>query len=145
MLSHPNDPRNLCAESLYPFPLWFPEWEIEGNWLLARGNSRHFAPPPLISPRNEGRNSILMTCHYQDLSSASDWLSIVSQSNSSSDGSRENKETERETPSLALGICEFLPKVIFRPIKRLKFKIRSWFPERSANFYSVLNNGTLET
>ena len=55
MLSHPNDPRNLCAESLYPFPLWFPEWEIEVNWLFAWGNSRYFAPPPLISPPERGQ------------------------------------------------------------------------------------------
>ena len=27
--------------------------------------------------RNERRNSILMTCHYQDLGSPSDWLKIV--------------------------------------------------------------------
>ena len=29
--------------------------------------------------RNEPRNSILMTCHYQDLGSASDWLNQISQ------------------------------------------------------------------
>ena len=28
---HPNDSRNLCAESLSPFPLWFLEWEIHSS------------------------------------------------------------------------------------------------------------------
>ena len=69
---------------------------------------------------------------------------LFSQSNSSSDGSRENNETARETPNLGLLDMRILPKVIFRPVECLKL-IRSWFPERSADFYSVLNNGTLET
>ena len=39
--------------------------------------------PPLVSPqnavwKNECRNSILMTCRYQDLVSASDWLKQIS-------------------------------------------------------------------
>ena len=39
---------------------------------------RHFVTPPLVSPRNDvcendRRNSILMTCHYPDLGSSSDW------------------------------------------------------------------------
>lgn len=45
---------------------------------------------------------------------------------------------------LALEICEF-HQVIFRPTKPLKLT-GSRFPERSANFYSVLSrvsNGTL--
>ena len=25
---HPNDPRSRCAECLYPFPVYFLEWEI---------------------------------------------------------------------------------------------------------------------
>ena len=29
-------------------------------------------------PRKERRNSILMTCHYPDMSSASDWLKQIS-------------------------------------------------------------------
>ena len=37
-------------------------------------NSPHFATPPL---RNERRNSILMTRHYPDLGSASDWLKKI--------------------------------------------------------------------
>ena len=37
-------------------------------------NSSHFATPPL---RNERRNSILMTRHYPDLGSASDWLKKI--------------------------------------------------------------------
>ena len=32
---------------------------------LAKENSRHFATPPLVSPQNERRNSILMTCTIQ--------------------------------------------------------------------------------
>ena len=36
------------------------------NWWYfpARENSRHFARPPLVSPQNDCRNSILMTCCY---------------------------------------------------------------------------------
>ena len=46
-------------------------------------NSRHFATSPLVSPSkwrlsNECRNSILMTFHYPDLSSGSDWLRQIS-------------------------------------------------------------------
>ena len=48
-------------------------------------NSRHLVTSLLVSPsnnvclRNERRrNSILMTCHYPDLSSASDWLRQIS-------------------------------------------------------------------
>ena len=47
-------------------------------------NSRHFATPPLVNfpaklrLRNERRNFILMTCHYPDLDSASDWLKQIS-------------------------------------------------------------------
>ena len=40
----------------------------------ARENSPHFATPPL---RNERRNFILMTRHYPDLGSASDWLKKI--------------------------------------------------------------------
>ena len=44
---------------------------------------RHFSTSPLVFPRNkvgyERKNSILMTCHYQDLRSASDWLKQISQ------------------------------------------------------------------
>ena len=48
---------------------------------IAWENSRYSTTPPLVSPRgyakwplrNERRNSILMTCHYPDLGSASDW------------------------------------------------------------------------
>ena len=46
--------------------------------MVARENSRYFATPWLVSPPNHiwganRRNSILMTCHYSDLGSASDW------------------------------------------------------------------------
>ena len=48
--------------------------------LAAWENSRHIATPRVVSPqlrlRNERRNSILMTYHYPDLGSASDWLEI---------------------------------------------------------------------
>ena len=48
----------------------------------AHENSRHFTTPPLVLKkfpakwhlRNECRNFILMTSHYPDLGSASDWL-----------------------------------------------------------------------
>ena len=49
-----------------------------GSW-LARENSRHLATLSLVSPPNdvwelnERRNSILMTHHYPDLASTSDW------------------------------------------------------------------------
>ena len=53
---------------------------------LALENSRHFTTPQLVSRkmmsltglRNERRNSILMTRHYPDLGSASDWLNQIS-------------------------------------------------------------------
>ena len=49
---------------------------------LAWENSQHFATPPATGfhaewrLRNERRHSILMTHHYQDLGSASDWPEI---------------------------------------------------------------------
>ena len=68
----------------------------------------------------------------------STWFFYVNQSNFvPAFTARENNGSEKETPSLALGICEFT-KVIFRSIKSLKL-IGSWFPERPANFYSVLS------
>ena len=50
---------------------------------LAWENSRHYEMLPLGFPakwglRNERRNSILMTRHYPDMSSASDWLNQIS-------------------------------------------------------------------
>ena len=39
------------------------------NLHLAWENSRHFATPQLVSPRN----SILITCYYPDLGSSSNW------------------------------------------------------------------------
>ena len=68
-------------------------------------------------------------------------LNIIDSWEDSSKHESWNKEengTERETPILALGICEF-HLIIFTPIKRLKF-IGSCFLERSANFYSVLSD-----
>ena len=41
-------------------------------------NNRHSTTLSLVSPRKERRNSILMTCHYPDVSSASDWLKQIS-------------------------------------------------------------------
>ena len=44
-------------------------------------NSPDFATPPLVSPRNDCRNSILMTRQYPELGNVSDWLKqIFSQS-----------------------------------------------------------------
>ena len=45
---------------------------------LTRENSRHFPPrhhwfPLVMTSRSVRLNSILMTCHYPDLGSASDW------------------------------------------------------------------------
>ena len=51
------------------------------------------------------------------------------------------KGTESETPSPTLKLCEFT-KVIFRPIKRLKV-MESFFPDRWANFYSVMSRENL--
>ena len=42
-------------------------------FFLTWENSRQLATLPLVSPPNERRNSILMTRHYPDLGSASDW------------------------------------------------------------------------
>ena len=48
--------------------------------LAAWEHSRHIVTPLVVPPqlrlRNERRNSILMTYHYPDLGSASDWLEI---------------------------------------------------------------------
>ena len=49
------------------------------SYPIALENSRRFARSPFEPSQNrrlsnEGRNSILMTCHYQYLGSASDWL-----------------------------------------------------------------------
>ena len=44
-------------------------------WIKSTGNTLN-ATPPQVSPGNERRNSILATCHYVDLGSASDWLKI---------------------------------------------------------------------
>ena len=41
-------------------------------------NSRLLTTPPLVSSRNEPRNSKLMTCHYPDQGSAFDWLMQIS-------------------------------------------------------------------
>jgi len=48
------------------------------DYELAWKNGRHFAKPPLVSPRNDAwrisaENSILMTYHYPDHGSISDW------------------------------------------------------------------------
>ena len=47
----------------------------QSYWIKSTGNTLN-ATPPQVSPGNERRNSILATCHYVDLSSASDWLKI---------------------------------------------------------------------
>ena len=74
-------------------------WEsktVDGRWSSWWGghiiscvtweNSRHFTTPPVSGfptnwrLRNERRNSILMTSHYPDLDSASDWVKQMSHS-----------------------------------------------------------------
>ena len=45
--------------------------------IVHTANRQHFATPPMESPENKRRNSILMTRHYPDLGSASDWSSRV--------------------------------------------------------------------
>ena len=51
-------------------------------------------------------------------------------------------EQREKRPVYLLWYVNFI-KVIFRQLKRFKL-IRSWFPERSANFYSVsVGKGTL--
>ena len=45
---------------------------------VTREDSQRFAKLPQVSLQNEHRNSILMTCHYPDLGSASDWLKQTS-------------------------------------------------------------------
>ena len=56
------------------------KWKVYSKRAITKEaweNSRHFAKLPLVSAkwrlRNERRNSILMTRHYPDLGSASDW------------------------------------------------------------------------
>ena len=60
---------NLSRNSCIRFKTWHDE--------LAWGNRRNFASLLVPAKRrlrwNEPRNSILMTCHYPDLGSASDW------------------------------------------------------------------------
>ena len=51
--------------------------------LLARENNRHLATLPLSFPakcrlRSERKSSVLMTHHYPDPGSASDWLNQIS-------------------------------------------------------------------
>ena len=53
------------------------------SFAIAWENSRHLVMLPLVFLpndvfRNERRNSVLMTRHYPDLSSASDWLNQIS-------------------------------------------------------------------
>ena len=45
---------------------------------LAKENSRHLATLPLVFSNSECRNSVLMTLHYPDLGSASDWWNQIS-------------------------------------------------------------------
>ena len=41
---------------------------------VTREKSQFFSTLPQVSLQNEHRNSILTTCHYPDLGSASDWF-----------------------------------------------------------------------
>ena len=76
---------------------------------LALENSRHFTTPQLVSRkmtsltglRNERRNSILMTRHYPDLGSASDWLNRISHA------ARPNQEHYRDLGINASSVWNF--------------------------------------
>ena len=46
--------------------------------LRASENSRYFATLPVLSPRNERRNSVPMTRQYPDLRRVSDWMKKIS-------------------------------------------------------------------
>ena len=87
-LAKPSDPVWMARKpskghfTIQKFP-WgeCPRTPLEAYAFIAWENRRHFATPPTVSPRidvwqtlrNERRNSILMTRHYPDLGSASDW------------------------------------------------------------------------
>ena len=43
---------------------------------VKRFTKNHFREPPLVFPRNDHRNSILMTRHCPDLGIASDWMRL---------------------------------------------------------------------
>ena len=70
--------------SLWCFLLFYIFAEKESaRSQIAWENSQHFGTPSLVFPakwhlRNERRNSILMTRHFQHLGSASDWLKLCS-------------------------------------------------------------------
>lgn len=45
---------------------------------VAGENSQNFATPPLVSPQNERKNSVLSTCLYPNLGYvASDWFKEI--------------------------------------------------------------------
>ena len=72
--------RIFCSVEWFPRNIAAKAESLLGTLIrmVARENSRYFATPWLVSPPNHisgtnTRNSILMTCHYSDLGSASDW------------------------------------------------------------------------
>ena len=55
--------------------------EVHKNWVtmdVTRENSQIFATLQQVSLQNEHRNSIMMTCHYPELGSDSDWFKQTS-------------------------------------------------------------------
>ena len=103
--------------TLFPVPL---AWE----------NSWHFVMPPLVSTawwrlRNKRRNSILMTRHYPDLGSASDWSCHV-----------ENlPQPIRSTTQIWVVMSRRLNMEYFRPfLRRLLLGNQWWHREMWALF-----------
>jgi len=65
---------NSTWKSVQSRPITIPHFIENLTW----ENSRHFPPrhhwfPLVMTSKSERVNSILMTCHYPDLGSASDW------------------------------------------------------------------------
>ena len=56
----------------------FPSDSAYDPSLKALESSRYFATPPVLSPRNDRRNSIPETRQYPDLRRASDWMKKIS-------------------------------------------------------------------
>ena len=67
---------NICCVALSRKKMYM--WGDFQAALFKRNN--HWLPPEMRSEpvRNERRNSILMTCHYPNMASATDWLKQIS-------------------------------------------------------------------
>ena len=75
-----------CAQHTITFHPFYPNWPAETlywfiqsqcvciAWETDHTSGHHHWFPLKWCLRNNHRNSILMTCHYPDLSSASDWM-----------------------------------------------------------------------